>query len=125
MKDPGFRKWMFWGYLVILMAGFVYPFDKSLNLSNIMVLELRLDYLIHGFLFIPLMVLWRLAYPRNPWWMILSACLVLAAGLEGIHFLLSYRSWNINDMIGNITGVFLGAALSGWLQRITKADVIS
>ncbi len=116
MKKHRFRKWMLRGYLAVLTAGCVYPFGPGLDLSNIMVLELRLDYLVHGCLFIPLVMLWRWAYPGHTWRLIIGGCLVLAAGLEGIQFFLSYRSWDINDMIGNACGVFLGAALSGCLR---------
>ena len=33
---------------------------------------------------------------------------IFAGGVEGIQYLLSYRAFNINDMIGNIIGVVLG-----------------
>jgi len=34
--------------------------------------------------------------------------LVFAAGAEFIHYFLPYRSFNINDLIGNVSGIILG-----------------
>lgn len=76
------------------------------------VFQMRLDYLLHGLVFVPLVVLWRLGFPRHPFWVIMVLCVVLAAGLEGVQYLLPYRVWNINDAAGNMTGVVLGGGLS-------------
>ncbi len=40
------------------------------------------------------------------YWFIVGV--IFAGGVEGIQYLLSYRAFNVNDMIGNIIGVVLG-----------------
>jgi glycopeptide antibiotics resistance protein len=76
------------------------------------VFQIRLDYLLHGLVFVPVVVLWRLGFPRHPLWVIMLLCAGLAAGLEGVQFLLPYRVWSINDAAGNMAGVVLGGVIS-------------
>ena len=101
-------------YLAILVVMVVVPLG-ALNtmLSDTFVLRLRLDYLVHALMFLPLLVLWRLSFARHPLWLIILTGLTLAAGLEGIQYLLPYRAWNVNDALGNAVGVVLGCALVG------------
>jgi VanZ family protein len=101
-KDPDIRYWILGGYLAVLVAVYIAPFNCA-DISRVTVLA-------------PLVVLWRLVFLRHSWWMVLGAGLGLAAGLEGLQCGLSYRSWNVNDMIGNMIGILLGSGLA-WLNH--------
>jgi glycopeptide antibiotics resistance protein len=81
------------------------------TLNHTTVIHLRLDYLLHALMFMPLAPLWRLGFPRHPLRMIIPAGLALAIGLEGVQYLLPYRAWNVNDAIGNGAGVLLSPLL--------------
>ncbi|MBU4502678.1 MAG: VanZ family protein [Nanoarchaeota archaeon] len=88
----------------------IMPINSSEQLNNITVLQLRGDYFFHGALFIP----WAyFSFTNNKsifLWLFIG---LLVAGLsEGIQYLLPYRSFNINDILANSIGIFLGFAFS-------------
>ena len=43
------------------------------TLTHTTVIHLRLDYLLHALMFMPLAPLWRLGFPRHPLWLIILA----------------------------------------------------
>ena len=94
-------------YLVFLAVMMMVPLGTTV-LSDTFVFGLRLDYLVHVLAFTPVVVLWRLGFPGHPLWKIVGVGLVLAVGLEGVQYLLPYRSWNVNDAVGNAIGVGVG-----------------
>ncbi|MCA1786287.1 MAG: VanZ family protein [Desulfobacteraceae bacterium] len=101
-------------YLVFLVVMVLVPLGElNTTLSDTFVFELRLDYLVHVLVFAPVVVLWKLGFPRHSMWVIMGVGVVLAVGLEGVQYLLPYRSWNVNDAVGNVVGVVLGGAGSG------------
>ena len=82
--------------------------DKRADpLTHATVIHLRLDYLPHALMFMPLAPLRRLGFPRHSLRLVIPAGLALAIGLEGVQYLLPYRAWNVNDAIGNGAGVLL------------------
>jgi glycopeptide antibiotics resistance protein len=96
-------------YLVFLVVMVVVPLGElNTTLSDTFVFELRLDYLVHALVFVPVVVLWKLGFPGQSLWKIAGVGMVLAVGLEGVQYLLPYRSWNVNDAVGNVVGVVLG-----------------
>lgn len=102
-------------YLSFLMLMVVVPLGgMNAALTNIFILELRFDYLVHVVVFVPLIVLWRLGFPGLSLWKIMWAGVVLAVGLEGVQYLLPYRSWNVNDAVGNTIGVGIGFWVLGF-----------
>lgn len=103
-------------YIVgIFVLAFI-SFNNATNtkLNSIYVLTLRIDYLIHSGLFLFLMFLISRAYSISfgqrtklaVLWIILA--LILAIIAEGIQFFITYRAFNINDLLANILGVVLG-----------------
>jgi VanZ family protein len=76
------------------------------SLNDIFILELRSDYLIHALQFLPWMIFgMKMSKPILYW---LIAGLFFASITEGIQYFLTYRSFNINDLIANLIGVLLG-----------------
>jgi glycopeptide antibiotics resistance protein len=112
-------------YLAFLVVMVVVPLGGlNTTLSDTFLFQLRLDYLVHAVVFAPLVVLWRLSFTRHPLWLIILTGLALAAGLEGIQFLLPYRSWNVNDALGNAVGVVMGCVLVGVMKSRGQAWVV-
>jgi VanZ family protein len=103
--------------LVVLLS--VVPFSTpGTAFNDIHVLSLRLDYLLHLLVFIPVVPLWLHSWPAHPAWLVVALGLGLAAAAEGIHYFVPYRSYNVNDLLGNIMGVLLGAALMLLINRL-------
>lgn len=95
-------------YIVAVAALTFIPLGgMSTSLSGTTVLSLRLDYLLHALVFIPLVPLWKLARPRHSLWLIIPASLLAAALAEVSHYWIPYRGYNINDLLGNMLGVAL------------------
>ena len=104
-----FMRYLFYVYLVAAIGISAIPIGDSGSLSRVTVVNvLRLDYLLHALLFIPLVSLWRFGLPGHSWRMIMGGGIILAAFCELIQMWLPYRGYNINDLIGNMTGVLLG-----------------
>jgi glycopeptide antibiotics resistance protein len=117
-------------YLVFLVGMVVVPLGElNTTLSDTFVLELRLDYLVHALVFVPVVVLWKLGFPGQSLWKIAGVGLVLAVGLEGVQYFLPYRSWNVNDAVGNILGIGVGCLVlgfgrlsRGWVPLLSPCD---
>ena len=54
-------------YLVFLAVMMMVPLG-TIVLSDTFVFRLRLDYLVHAVVFVPVVVLWRLGFPGHPLW---------------------------------------------------------
>lgn len=86
----------------------------SRALNETFILEFRADYLIHMGLFLFLMFLISRAYHVNfrtrPYAVVMwtSIAIFIAFIAEGVQYFLTYRAFNINDLIANILGVVLG-----------------
>ena len=87
------------------------------TLTDTTVIHLRFDYLLHIAAFAPMVPLWSLARPHYPLWLVIVIGLLLGMSLEGSHYLLAYRGFNINDLFSNIVGVLLGGGLLFWKRR--------
>ncbi len=90
-------------------------------LNNNYLLNIRWDYLLHALVYIPLVPLIMLnnkPKTTNPKQKILNLkqgtlniiliSLIFAFSLEGVQYFLSYRAFNINDLVANGVGVGLG-----------------
>jgi glycopeptide antibiotics resistance protein len=102
--------------LLVLLA--ILPINSGDSaLNNNYILSLRLDYLVHFAVFIPWVVLvwWAtgVSFRSEPlkafgW---IAAGIMLAVFTEAVQYLLSYRSFNINDLVANIIGIVLGSVV--------------
>lgn len=99
-------------YLIAVFLMVAIPLGGfATTLNNTTVIGFRLDYLLHALMFLPLMMLWRLGFPHHPFWLILVGGILIAAGMEALQYLLPYRAYNVNDMLGNGTGALMGGVL--------------
>ncbi len=112
-------------YVLVIVLVHVIPLGTDMAaLNKIEVLEIRLDYLLHALAFLPWAVILWLVYGvsfRNNniakvllW---LLAGIMFAAAAEYVQNFLPYRAFNINDLLGNITGVVLGGVVFFWKPK--------
>lgn len=87
---------------------------SSKTLGNVFVVRIRLDYLLHSLLFIPWVILYLKAFRPaglNEKLLIFAKGLLMAFATEGVQYFLTYRSYNINDLLANLLGVLLGTSV--------------
>ena len=102
-------KWLFIAYLLLIILLVTLPLNSAGELNNITILQLRGDYFFHILLFVPWMFLQKAFHIRFLYWLMLG--LFFASATEGLQYLLPYRAYNINDMMANMFGVFIGFLL--------------
>ena len=105
-------RFIFWGYLLFLILMAVLPLNSasSTSLNNLYVVRVRLDYLLHAILFIPWAFLYIIAFrpaTLNAKLLMIGSGLLMAFATEGIQYFLTYRAYNINDLLANWLGVLL------------------
>ncbi len=105
-------------YVFLILLLHVIPFGSSMTaLNKAEVASIRMDYLLHALVFLPWAIIVWWVYSVNFFkkpgkallW--LFAGVILAAGAEYIQYFLPYRAFNINDVIGNVSGVVLGSVV--------------
>ncbi len=102
-------KFLFWGYFGFIILLVVLPLNSAGELNDVNIVSFRGDYFFHAVVFLP----W--AFFKVPFrfhaftWFCLG--LLFAAATEGIQFFLSYRAFNINDVIANMAGILIGTFL--------------
>ena len=103
---------VFWGYIAFILLMAVIPLNglNSHALNNVYIVEIRLDHLLHGILFLPWFFISIRVY-RLPVWVAIVAGIGLAVVAEGVQYYLPYRAFNVNDMISNVIGVMLGLGI--------------
>lgn len=78
-------------------------------INNNYILSIRLDYLAHLIIFIPLPILMILSSKiKKNIFVILILVAAFAAFTEGLQYLIPFRTFNINDLVANGAGVGLG-----------------
>jgi glycopeptide antibiotics resistance protein len=108
LKLENNAKLLLWIYLAAMLLLVVLPINgEKSSLNNNYSFGIRWDYLIHSIVYIPLPILLSLNKKINFWIGILIA-LILASGFELLQMALSYRAFNINDLMANLIGVGLG-----------------
>jgi VanZ family protein len=117
-------KLIFYLYLIAILILAILPFGTPVIHLNNFNVHFRLDYIIHLVMYFPWIFLSvsglkiRLVYA-------MLFGLIIGAGTETIQYFLSYRTFNINDLIANIIGIVLGLVLilpsvSRRLHKITR-----
>ena len=107
---------LFGGYLFFLILIAVLPLNGSSStpLNHVFVVRIRLDYLLHASLFIPWVFIYVATFRPaglTEIFIMAGAGLLMAFATEGVQYFLTYRSYNINDLLSNFLGVILGFAL--------------
>jgi glycopeptide antibiotics resistance protein len=78
--------------------------SASPTLNHTFMVRIRLDYLLHSILFIPCVFLYIIAFkPSNlkAKLIMIVTGLLMAFATEGVQYFLSYRAYNINDLLAN------------------------
>jgi VanZ family protein len=112
-------RWLFWGWLIIVLAMNVIPLGNDLNrIIHKPIFEFRLDYLTHfvSFLiFIPLYLIGeRQGNPIFNDKPVLKYILIVGGSAiisECLQYLLPYRTFNPMDLISNLTGAIIGTII--------------
>lgn len=96
-------------YLIVIVLLVLLPLNNSGELNNMNIITFRADYFFHSLLFFPWAFFSVLLNRNVLWWLIIG--LIFASLCEAIQYPLPYRAWNINDMLANIFGIFIGFAV--------------
>ena len=100
-------------YLLGIAVVALVPFGGvNVKLQEIDVFSLRLDYLVHFLVFLPLVPLWRVVWPHHPLWKAFLFGLAIAASAEIVQYILPYRSFNPYDLLANCLGATAGSLLA-------------
>jgi len=75
-------------------------------LNDIYVLQLRFDYLLHIAAFLPWAIFVYLLFSKH--WAWAFSGLIFAGITESFQLYLPYRTFNINDLIANLSGIIAG-----------------
>jgi VanZ family protein len=109
-------KWkLFYFYSAFLVLLSVLPINSSdSSINHVFVVSIRLDYLLHCLVYIPLVFFacidkelnaLRLPFKTFGWVIVIFTFAIVT---EWVQFFLPYRAFNINDLIANALGVLIG-----------------
>ena len=112
-------KWLFWGWLIIILTTNVIPLGNDINkIINKPVFKFRLDYLIHFCSFLIFIPLYFIEvrrggpiFSKKP---VLKYILIVGSSailFECIQYFLPYRTFNPMDLISNLTGAIIGTII--------------
>jgi len=105
-------KLLLWIYLAVMLLLVLLPINGEKSaLNNNYTFGLRWDYIIHALVYIPLPILLSLNKKIN-YWVGVFIALILASGFEFLQYFLSYRAFNINDLMANLIGVGVGVIIA-------------
>lgn len=108
------------GYSILIVVVYCLPMGEKIALHTYEVAHIRLDYLLHSLMLIPLGY-FSIAIKKAGNITYYSLVLVAAASIEGLHFLIPDRSFNLYDMCANLIGTIIGILLREllrWQKRI-------
>lgn len=115
------NKWLFASYVTLIILLVTLPLNSSGSLNNITIITFRGDYFFHALAFLP-WVFFKPAYnQKTPLWLFLG--LLFAAGTEGLQYILPYRAFNVNDLIANIFGMFIGFGIVSLIKSLKVPDL--
>lgn len=105
-------------YIILVLLLVLLPINgKDSKVNHTFILALRLDYIFHGLMFFPWMgfLLINPKLMKPVFWLIIG--LLFAVITESLQFFISYRTFNINDVIANMLGVLIGLGLLFFDQK--------
>jgi len=109
-------KWLFWGWLLVVLVLNVVPLGNETNrsLSGNKIYQFRMDYVVHSLTFLVFVWIWVLGKIKNVCWFKSYEVLkfggivfISALGLELLQIIIPYRTFNPMDMIANLFGAIL------------------
>ena len=109
-----YLRFIFFNYLISLFIIAVLPLNSTSEsaLVDVFVVNIRLDHLLHAILFLPWVFLYLLNFRVAGLFdklIMVGAGLLMAFATEGVQYFLTYRSYNINDLLANWLGVLIGS----------------
>ncbi len=117
MNIHKYARWGLFLYLLMLVTVSVMPLGGvSKELTDITVIRIRGDYLLHMLVYLPMISLMLLSFPKKKLLMVVIA-IGLGVGLEYFQMFLSYRAFNINDLLANLAGVVVGGGIYPLIAR--------
>ena len=105
---------LFGSYILAIILLVTLPLNAAQELNNITIIKLRGDYFFHILLFLPWMIFVKGFRWSSFLWLLSGIC--FAGASEFVQYFLTYRAFNINDLIANVSGVMVGSALF-WIFR--------
>jgi len=116
-----------WVFSILILIQALLPINNPENkLNHIYLFSFRADYLIHMSLLICWMTLYYLAFFRHTSFTVRRLFLFLGPGIimavcsECIQLFIKYRTFSMNDMIANLTGVVLSLPLIIVVQVLVR-----
>ena len=107
-------KWLFWGWMIIVVFLNVVPLGNKLNQDLTSRFVFRLDYVVHSLTFLIFAWIWVLGKIKNVSWFESYEVLkfggivfVSALVIELLQIFLPYRTFNPMDMMANLVGAIL------------------
>jgi len=98
-------KILFISYITMIIFS-VFFFSSNINeTENYDIFNIRADYFFHALMFLPWMFFVSVFKIKKFWWLIIG--LLLASIAEFAHYFIEYRTFNIYDLIANISGIVL------------------
>ncbi len=116
------RKNIFYFYLLGLFLLSILPINGTgSSLNNNYLLTIRLDYFAHFAVLIPYFFVLNKEF-KGFWKLVksLMIALVVASLLEIVQFFLSYRTYNVNDLVSNWFGISLSCLLYYVFMKLIK-----
>lgn len=120
-------RWLFWSYSALLLVLAVLPINGPNNkVNNTYLVNIRGDYVIHTLIFAIWILLYKFAFlPQKGFFKpalilpLLFYVSLLAIISESLQLLVSFRSFNINDLAANFLGIIIGFIALGLLSLRT------
>lgn len=111
-------KWILFTYLLLFVIMTVVPINNtSISLEKINIAGIRLDHLIHIFIFFPFFLVVRLIKGINYLFSLKLIILWLVIGLsiaistELIQLFIPTKSFTVNDLVANVIGIIAGSII--------------
>ena len=109
-------RWLFWGWLIMVLILNVVPFGNETNrsLSSNKLFKFRLDYVVHSLTFLVFAWIWVFGKIKDVCWFESYEVLkfggivfVSAMVIELLQIFVPYRTFNPMDMMANLFGAIL------------------